>query len=159
MIRRVSFRRITIVRTRMPPIEQPRNISSTIESSNQEEGKAQHEVNTELQWFCSSLGLFGLRDKDKSCFRIFVELLKGAKEKTFISSSEIGLRTGLARGTVIHHLKNMMASGIIISTAKGYRLRVDNLEKLIDEIERDAANACGQLRLVAKKIDEGVGLK
>ena len=33
-------------------------------------------INDELQWLGSSLGLFNLRDKDKSCFRIFIELLK-----------------------------------------------------------------------------------
>ena len=36
-------------------------------------------LNEELQWFGSSLGLFNLRDKDKSCFRIFIELLKATK--------------------------------------------------------------------------------
>ena len=37
---------------------------------------AQSNINKELQWLGSSLGLFGLRDKDKSCFRIFIELIK-----------------------------------------------------------------------------------
>ena len=39
-----------------------------------------HGLNQELQWFGASLGLFGLRDKDKSCFRIFIALIKGLKK-------------------------------------------------------------------------------
>jgi len=40
---------------------------------------AQKNINQELQWFGSSLGLFNLRDKDKSTFRVFIELLKATK--------------------------------------------------------------------------------
>ncbi|MFW6449793.1 MAG: hypothetical protein ACOCZ6_01955 [Nanoarchaeota archaeon] len=38
-----------------------------------------NEINEELQWLGASLGLFNLRDKDKSCFRIFIELIKNAR--------------------------------------------------------------------------------
>ena len=46
-------------------------------------------LNEELQWFGSSLGLFNLRDRDKSCFRVFIELLKAAKLRTPLSSDEL----------------------------------------------------------------------
>ena len=39
------------------------------------------DINKTLEWFGNSLGLFNLRDKDKSCFRIFIELLKADQVK------------------------------------------------------------------------------
>ena len=42
-------------------------------------------LNNELQWFGQSLGLFGDRDKEKSCFRVFLELLKATKRKKALS--------------------------------------------------------------------------
>ena len=48
-----------------------------------------HDLNQSLQWFGNSLGLFNARDKDKSCFRIFIELLKASKIKEPMSSDEI----------------------------------------------------------------------
>ena len=50
---------------------------------------SQRNINQELQWLGSSLGLFNMRDKDKSCFRVFIELLKSAKSGHPLSSDEI----------------------------------------------------------------------
>ena len=66
------------------------------------------QVNEELQWFGDSLGLFNLRDKDKSCFRIFLELVKAAKVNNPLTSDEIGEHLKLSRGTVIHHINKLM---------------------------------------------------
>ena len=71
-------------------------------------------LNNELQWFGSSLGLFNLRDKDKSCFRIFIELLKAVKHNHPLTSDEIAERLKLTRGTVVHHLNKLMGSCIVI---------------------------------------------
>ena len=49
------------------------------------------DVNQELQWLGNALGLFNLRDKDKSCFRLFIELLKAAKMRVPLSSDELAL--------------------------------------------------------------------
>ena len=34
------------------------------------------DINRELQWLGNSLGLFNVRDKDSSCFRVFITLVK-----------------------------------------------------------------------------------
>src|SRR3990167_11073730 len=65
-------------------------------------------INQELQWFGNSLGLFNLRDKDKSCFRVFIELLKAAKANMPLTSDELAYRLNLSRGTVIHHINKLM---------------------------------------------------
>ena len=69
---------------------------------------AEHNVNQELQWFGTSLGLFNLRDKDKSTFRLFIELLKSAKANHMLTSDELAAKLALSRGTIIHHINKLM---------------------------------------------------
>ncbi len=133
---RITHQKITIISTRKPA----RNL------------------NNELQWFGTSLGLFNLRDKDKSCFRVFIELLKAAKHDKPLTSDEIAYKLGLSRGTVIHHINKLIESGIVIHQNNRYMLRVNNLEVLVDEIKKDAERAFDDLKRVAKEIDHFLGL-
>lgn len=119
---------------------------------------SEHNVNKELQWLGSSLGLFNLRDKDKSCFRVFIELLKSAKAKQALTSDELALKLSLSRGTIIHHINRLMESGLVVHEGNRYTLRVENLKSLIEEIEKDIKRACEDLKEVAKEIDERLGL-
>ena len=125
------------------------NISKPIEKN----------INRELQWLATSLGLFNLRDKDRSMFRIFIELLKSAKINTPISSDELAYRLNLSRGTVIHHVNKLMESGIVVHYRKRYILRVASLKELIVEMEKDMIRACENLKDVAKEIDEKLGFR
>ena len=118
----------------------------------------EHNVNHELQWFGSSLGLFNLRDKDKSCFRVFIELLKSAKARQTLTSDELAARLSLSRGTIIHHINRLMESGIVIHEGNRYTLRVENLRSLIEEVEKDIKRACEDLKEIAKEIDNKLGL-
>jgi predicted transcriptional regulator len=118
-------------------------------------------VNDELQWLCDSLGLFGERDKDKSCFRMFVVLLRAlnASNKTEgMTSDEISEKVGLSRGTVVHHLHKLMGSGLVINDRSRYMLRVNNLSALIEEVERDLLRTMNELRDAAKDIDDRLEL-
>jgi len=119
---------------------------------------ARRDINAELQWFGESLGLFNLRDKDKSRFRIFIELLKSTKAKTPLSSDQLAANLGLSRGTVIHHINNMMEQGLVVTVQNKYLLRVDNLEDLVGTVENDVARICADLRRIAKEIDEQLRL-
>ena len=81
---RITHQRITIIRERRPV----RNL------------------NEELQWLGNSLGLFNLRDKDKSCFRIFIELLKAAKVDKPLTSDEIAVNLDLDNTELSKSIKN-----------------------------------------------------
>jgi predicted transcriptional regulator len=118
----------------------------------------QRNLNQELQWLGSSLGLFNLRDKDKSCFRVFIELLKSAKMGRVLSSDELAYLLGLSRGTVIHHIHRLLDSGIVVPAGKGYILRVSTLRELIDEVEKDLRRTCDDLKSMAEEIDKSLGL-
>lgn len=119
---------------------------------------AKKDINHELQWLGHSLGLFNIRDKDKSCFRIFIELLKAAKQRQSLSSDDIAARLELTRGTIIHHINNLMNSGLVIQEKRRYTLRVEKLTSLIEELHRDLENACRNIKEVARDIDEWLGL-
>ncbi|HLD05623.1 MAG TPA: ArsR family transcriptional regulator [Candidatus Nanoarchaeia archaeon] len=109
-------------------------------------------VNEELQWLGGSLGLFNLRDKDKSCFRIFIILLREPKKKG-LSSDEIADQTGLTRGTVVHHLNKLMNARLVSHQNNHYILMVRNLEALIENVQRDLDQTLAELKGVARKID------
>ena len=119
---------------------------------------ANKNINQELQWLGSSLGLFNLRDRDKSCYRLFIEIVKTTKENKALTSDELADRLSLSRGTVVHHLHKLLDSGIVVQARKGYILRVHNLQDLIDEMEKDIARTVFDLKKMAEEIDKEIGL-
>ncbi len=117
----------------------------------------ERDVNRDLQWLGNSLGLFNLRDKDSSCFRIFITLVRKSKQNKPLSSDQIADRLHLTRGTVVHHLTKLMNSGIVIREKEGYLLRERNLHRVIQDIRRDMESMFSELDEVAKDIDERLG--
>jgi len=116
------------------------------------------DVNILLQWLGGSLGLFNQRDKDKSCFRIFITLLKSAKVKRELSSDELASMTGLSRGTVVHHLNKLISAGLVESYRSKYMLRVETLDALVEKLRQDLDETMRELRLVAAAIDKKLEL-
>ncbi len=114
-------------------------------------------INRELQWIGNSLGLFNLRDKDSSCFRIFISLVKQARRNEHLSSDTIADRLSLTRGTVVHHLNKLMESGIVIRSKEGYLLRESHLARVVKDIRRDMDLMMEEIEEVAKDIDNKLG--
>ena len=126
-------RRITIVKVRRP---------------------TRHSINDELQWFGHSLGLFGERDRDKSCFRIFIELIKALKQAGGLSSDSLSVRLSLTRATVIHHLNTLMDKGIVLHQGKIYIIRESKLARLIEDIQRDMERSFAEMKKAAEELDK-----
>lgn len=110
-------------------------------------------VNDELQWFGTALGLFGERDRDKSCFRIFIELMKAIKLSGGLTSDELAERLALTRATVIHHLNTLMERGIVVHEGNKYVMRGDKLALLVDDIQRDMQRAMDEMKRAAEELD------
>lgn len=107
-----------------------------------------------LEWFCNSLGVVGPRDVENICFRIFAELLEAVRKDAALTSDEIADTVGLTRGAVIHHLNRMQTAGLVIKRQGRYEIRTYSLETLVEEIEKDVDRIFGDLRKIAKKLDE-----
>lgn len=125
-----KFSRITIIRKKQP----------------------NKEINAEIQWLGDSLGLFNERDREKSCFRIFIELMKTSKGA--LSSDEVASRANLSRATVIHHLHKLIDSGLVSSSHNRYYLRNKELNKLVEDLKKDVEDTFKHMEKIAKEIDK-----
>lgn len=121
-------------------------------------GVAPEGLNERLSWFASSIGLLSDRDKDKSCFRLFIELLKSGKHDVCVTSDELAVRLNLTRATVVHHLNSLKERGVVVSTSKGYCLRAGSLSALVSHLEEDALSIASGVKTVAQDIDKELGL-
>jgi len=119
---------------------------------------SEQNLNADMQWFSNTLGLFTERDKEKSCFRVFIELIKAARKKRGLTSDEIALKSNLSRATVIHHLNKLIESGLVSSKNNYYFLRTNNLEELVDEIKKDTLRVFQDLKIMAEDIDSQLGM-
>lgn len=117
------------------------------------------DLNNDLQWIGDSLGLFGIRDKDKSCFRLFIELLKSTRQGKPLSSDELAYKLNLSRGTVVHHLNKLMTAGLVVSDRNKYLLRDNNMENLIEDLRADVERTFDELRKMAEDIDDSLGFE
>ena len=113
-------------------------------------------VNEELQWLGNSLGLFNQRDRDSSCFRIFITLVKKSRKNEAISSDEIAAKLSLSRGTVVHHLNKLIDSGLVVTSHNKYMLRVRSLERLVKEIHADVDEFLKEVEDAGKDLDKRI---
>lgn len=116
-------------------------------------------INELLQWFGGSLGLFNPRDKDKSCYRVFLALLNNLRNKDEgLTSDQIAFETALSRGTVVHHLNRLMDAGIVINTRGLYALKVESLEELVEQIRHNVNKTFDGLKDIGKHIDRQLNI-
>lgn len=119
---------------------------------------ANKSVNELLQWFGGTLGLFNLRDKDRSCFRIFIILLKNVKRNVGLSSDDIAELTSLSRGTVVYHLNKLMEVGIVVEANNKYFLKHGTLEEISENIRGEVNDAFDSLSHIGRNLDEQLKL-
>jgi len=115
-----------------------------------------YNVNELIQWFGKSIGLFGPRDREKSCFRLFVELFKAGANNKALTSDELASLLSLSRGTVVHHLDRLMETGLVTSRKNRYSIRERTFEELIKTIEEDITSMLENLKVASKKLDDNL---
>jgi DNA-binding transcriptional ArsR family regulator len=113
---------------------------------------------SDLEWICRCFGFLESRDKMKTAARIFAALVEAPREKGGISSDELAEKVGVSRAAVVHHLNKMTGSGLVIRREGLYRLREQNLENTVIEIQRDVARIFENLRRIAREIDESMNM-
>ena len=116
-------------------------------------------LNDELLWLSDVLCLFdSKRDREKSKFRLFIELVKARKERELLTSDELAERARLTRGTIIHHIHDLEELGYVASRNNKYYLSERNIELLFRDIKRDFDDFYNEIREIAKKLDEELEL-
>ena len=118
-----------------------------------ETSRPKNNINDLLLLFGETLGLFSVRDKDKSCYRIFIVLIKALKQKVELTSEELASQTELTRGTVVHHLNRLMAAGIVTNYKNKYFINYDSLEELVKDMRTNVNTMIDSVEETAKKID------
>ncbi|HLC57048.1 MAG TPA: winged helix-turn-helix transcriptional regulator [Candidatus Nanoarchaeia archaeon] len=118
-----------------------------------------NDLNSQLQWFSRSLGLFSTRDKEKSCFRIFIALIEAKKARRFLSSDELAEKSNLTRATIIHHLKNLEAHGLIKQENNRYALSYNTLSLLVKSLSSELTAILEDLEASAEELDKKLELK
>ncbi|HLC62818.1 MAG TPA: winged helix-turn-helix domain-containing protein [Candidatus Nanoarchaeia archaeon] len=116
-------------------------------------------INSQLQWFSQSLGLFNKRDKEKSCFRIFIALVEAKKSSRYLSSDEIAEKANLTRATIIHHLKNLEDHGLIKKESNRYSLSCKNFSSIIQHLQEQFKQSLEELEDTANNLDKLLELK
>lgn len=112
----------------------------------------------DIEWLCRSLGLFTKKDADKSAYRVFRILVRSSLEDEPKTSTEIADELGLARGTVLFHMKKFYSSGLVArAPGRRYVLRESSLEDTIEDMMRDAERMFARMRRIAADIDREFG--
>ena len=116
-------------------------------------------INDELLWLSDVLCLFdSKRDKEKSKFGLFIELIKARKQKEVLTSDELAERAHLSRGTIIHHIHDLEDRGYVISKDNKYLLSEKNIEFIFRDIKRDFDDFYDEIKKVVKKLDQELEL-
>ena len=105
------------------------------------------------------LGFLESRDKEKTAAKVFKALLESMKQKKGLPSDELAEKTGLTRGTMVHHLNKMIQSGLAVHREGRYELRGMSLQRTVQEIKRDIERVFEDIEHIAKSIDENLNLK
>ena len=116
-------------------------------------------TNEELHWISQALGLFNERDKEKSCHRIFVELIKAKKDSKLINSQDLADRSHLSRATVLHHLDKLIESNIVMEREHEFELIDSNLNSIILRLKNEMNDFMEEMEKVSKKLDEELGFE
>jgi len=116
-------------------------------------------TNEQLHWISQALGLFNERDKEKSCHRIFVELIKAKKDNKQVNSQDLADRSHLSRATVLHHLDKLIESNIVMEKDHEFELIDSNLNAIILRLKKEMNDFMVEMEKMSRKLDEELGFK
>lgn len=116
------------------------------------------EFDEDVEWICRCFGFLESRDKEKTAAKVFKALLEAMKQGKGLSSDELSEKIGLTRGTMVHHLNNLIQSGLVVHREGRYELRGMSLQRTVQEIQRDINRIFENIEHVARSIDETLDL-
>lgn len=90
---------------------------------------------------------------------MFIALLKALKTGEGMTSDEIAFQLNLTRGTVIHHINNLLSAGIVIEKNSRYQMREKTMKKILAAMKTDMEKTYDNMINIAEKIDLKLDLK
>lgn len=125
---------------------------------NQLKEQTEKHLDKDIEWVCSSLGFITSRDQDKTAFKILKALVKSTKQGKGMTSEELAKVVEPTIGSVIYHLKRLMKAGLVVKPESAYELRMNSLLTTIEEVEKEINLTLGNIKQIAKDIDNKIGL-
>ncbi|MBI5227105.1 hypothetical protein HY988_00820 [Candidatus Micrarchaeota archaeon] len=110
----------------------------------------EQDENAEIDYIYQCLGLGD--ERDDVGLLVFRALVKASGQGTGISSKDIMELSEVSQAAVIYHLNMFQRSGLVIRDGRIYRLRGDNLEQTLSEMQNDMDRRFGHLKEVARRI-------
>ena len=110
----------------------------------------EHDENAEIDYIYQCLGLGDA--SDVVGLLVFRTLVKASMQGTGISSKDLMELSEVSQAAVIYHLNLFQRSGLVIRDGRIYRLRGDNLEQTLSEMQNDMQRRFEHLREIAKKV-------
>lgn len=117
-----------------------------------------NQLDQDIEWICNSLGFLTSRDQDKTAFKILKALINSAKMGKGLTSEELTEYVEPTIGSVIYHLKKLMKAGLVVKLNSNYELRMNSFLKTIEEIEKEITIVLSDIKMIARDIDDRVGL-
>jgi predicted transcriptional regulator len=117
------------------------------------------DLEQDIEWLCKSLGFAGERDKENTSVEILKLLIKSSKNREGLTSDGIAEKIKPTRGAVVHHLNKFMRRGLVVKVNNKYELRMNSLEKTLEEIKLDINRTISNILSIAKDVDSKIGIK
>jgi predicted transcriptional regulator len=110
-----------------------------------------------ISWFCESLGLTHGRDLDTTAERVVLQILEEVAEEPGVSSARVAERLAITPARVNHHVRNLVATGLLYRRKKLIYLRGGSLAAAVTEMRKDADRIFDGLGAVAETLDREIG--
>lgn len=123
------------------------------------ETPGEEDIHDDIDWVCKSFGFVTSRDKDETAAKVLQAIVHAMAKKKSLSSEQLASHCDVSRAAVLHHLRNYMASGLVIPDHHFYILRTRSVTRTVEEVEFDAIRIFAKLKKIAREIDQGLGLE
>ncbi len=107
-----------------------------------------------LKWFCTTFGLIeNPEGKDSVEEQILVRFIYAARQNRNLSVSDLKISPKMPRSTLIYHLNRLVDAGIISKKGHTYKLRANDISRVVEEINYDVSREFMRILDTAKEFD------
>ncbi len=107
-----------------------------------------------LRWFCITFGIIeNSAPEDSPEEQILVRFIYAARQNRGLSISDLKIHQKMPRSTFIYHLNRLVDAGVISKKGHTYKLRANDISKVVEEINYDVSREFMRIADTAKELD------